>query len=99
MPPGVVTVTFTVPALAAAGAVAVIWVAEFTVNAAAGTVPKSTAVAPASPVPVIFTLVPPACGPLAGLIPVTAGAASGTSAAATANGAPPAWMVAVMVSV
>jgi hypothetical protein len=36
--------------------------------------PKSTAVAPVKPVPVIVTLVPPAVGPLLGLTLVTVGA-------------------------
>ena len=102
LPCGVVTVTCTVPALAAGGAVAVTWVAEFTVNLVAATAPKCTAFAPVNLVPVIVTLVPPACGPLAGLIPVTAGgggAAAGTSVAATANGPQPTGMVAVTVLV
>ena len=54
MPPGVVTVTSTVPA-ACAGAVAVIWVAETTVKVVAAVAPKSTAVAPVKPVPVMVT--------------------------------------------
>ena len=36
--------------------------------------PKSTAVAPVKPVPVIVTNVPPPRGPAVGLMPVTAGA-------------------------
>ena len=74
MPPGLVTVTSTVPA-DSAGLVAVICVAELTVKLLAAMVPKSTAVAPVKPVPVIVTDVPPAAGPAAGLTPVTAGAA------------------------
>ena len=100
VPSGVVTATFTLPALAAAGAVAVTWVAELTVNPAAGTVPKYTAVAPVNLAPVIVTRVPPACGPLAGLIAVTAravGLAGGTTAAATAVAPPSKAMVAVTV--
>ena len=62
MPPGVTTVTSTTPA-APAGLVAVIWVSELTVKLLAATVPKSTAVAPVKPVPVIVTVVPPAAGP------------------------------------
>ncbi len=46
---------------------AVIWVAESTVNEVAAVAPKVTAVAPVKPVPVIVTEVPPACGPLFGL--------------------------------
>ncbi len=74
VPPGVVTVTSTMPALPA-GEVAVICVAPFTVKLVAAVPPKDTAVAPLSAVPVIVTLVPPAAGPEGGLTPVTAGAA------------------------
>ena len=75
MPPGPVTVTSTVPA-ASAGLVAVICVAETTITLVAAVVPKSTAVAPLKPVPVIVTDVPPADGPAAGLTAVTVGAAT-----------------------
>ena len=75
MPPGVVTVTSTVP-LDSAGLVAVICVAETTVKLLAAVVPKSTAVAPLRPVPVIVTRVPPARGPIAGLMLVTVGTAA-----------------------
>ena len=60
MPPGVVTVTSTVPL--PAGEVAVIEVAVSTVMVAALPVPKSTAVAPQRLVPVMVTLVPPPSG-------------------------------------
>ena len=50
-------------------------VALTTVTSVAAVVPKSTAVAPVNPVPVIVTGVPPAAGPLFGLTPVTVGAA------------------------
>ena len=73
VPPGVVTVTFTVPV--PAGEVAVIWVSLLTAKPAAAKEPNVTAVAPENPVPVMITEVPPAKGPLAGLTPVTAGAA------------------------
>ena len=53
MPAGVVTVTSTVPV--PAGLSAVIVVALTTVKLVAGVVPKSTAVAPVKPVPVIVT--------------------------------------------
>ena len=43
-----------------------IWVSESTVNELAAVAPKATAVAPVKPVPVIVTVVPPACGPLSG---------------------------------
>ena len=49
-------------------------VAEFTVKLVAGVLPNSTAVAPLKPVPLMVTEVPPAVVPLAGLMPVTAGA-------------------------
>ena len=42
---------------------AVIWVPLTTVKLVAAVVPKSTAVAPVKPVPVIVTEVPPAVGP------------------------------------
>ena len=71
MPPGVVTVTSTVPV--PEGLLAVIWVAESTVNAEAGVDPKVTAVAPVSPVPVIVTDDPPDATPAVGLTAVTAG--------------------------
>ena len=72
MPPAVVTVMSTVPA-EPAGAVAVIWVALFTVYVVAAVLPNFTAVAPVKPVPVIITDVPPAVGPAFGEIPVTVG--------------------------
>ena len=53
MPPGVVTVTSTVPV--PAGLSAVIVVPLTTVTSVAAVVPKSTAVAPVKPVPVIVT--------------------------------------------
>jgi hypothetical protein len=74
-PPGVVTVTSTVPA-DPAGAVAVIDVSEMTVNVVAGLFPKLTAVAPVKLVPVIVTIVPPAVDPLVGDRLVTVGAAT-----------------------
>ena len=58
VPPGAITVTSTAPV--PAGLSAVIVVSFTTVNAVAGVVPKSTAVAPVKPVPVIVTKVPPA---------------------------------------
>ena len=54
---------------------AVIEVSLTTVTPVAAVVPKSTAVAPVKPVPVIVTEVPPAVGPVVGLRLVTAGAA------------------------
>jgi hypothetical protein len=57
-----------------AGAVAVMDVGEFTVKPVAAVLPKSTAVAPVNPVPVIVTVVPPAAGPYVGATDVTVGA-------------------------
>ena len=72
VPPGVVTVTSTVPV--PAGEVALMLVALLTVKLEAAEVPNLTAVAPVNPVPVIATEVLPVLGPEAGLRPVTAGA-------------------------
>src|SRR5579863_2341353 len=60
-----------------AGAVAVIWVAEFTVSVVAAVVPNLTAVTPTKFVPVMVTGVPPAVGPALGLTLVTVGAGGG----------------------
>ena len=75
VPYGVVTVTTTVPA-DPAGAPAVIEVSETTVKLVAAVPPKCTAVAPVRLVPVIVTEVPPAVGPEAGEIALTAGGAT-----------------------
>ena len=72
VPPGVVTVTSTVPV--PAGAVALMLVALLTVKLEAAVVPNFTALAPVKPVPVIATEVPPVLGPELGLTPVTVGA-------------------------
>src|SRR5580704_11730414 len=77
-PAGVTTVTSATPA--PAGLTAVIVVAFTTTTPVAAVEPKSTAVAPVNPVPVIVTVVPPADGPLSGLTPVTVGAAATTVA-------------------
>ena len=74
VPPAVVTLTSTVPALPA-GDVAVIEVAELAVTVAEFE-PKSTAVAEDRFVPVMTTWVPPAADPLIGRIEVTVGAAT-----------------------
>ena len=71
MPLAVVTVTSTVPV--PAGAVAVIDVAVLAVNPVAEVVPNFTPVAELKLVPVMTTVVPPAAGPLVGLMPVTVG--------------------------
>ena len=60
------TVTFTVPA-ACGGAVAVICVSELTVKLAA-TPPKFTALTPVKLLPLMVTTLPPAVGPVPGLI-------------------------------
>ena len=74
VPPGVVTVTSTAPAVPA-GDVAVIEVALTTVKEAL-VPPNFTALALLKLVPVMVTLVPPAVGPLAGVIAVTVGTAA-----------------------
>ena len=71
LPPGVVTVMFTVPV--PAGLVTVIWVPESAVTFPAAP-PKLTPVAPPRLVPLIVTAVPPAVVPLDGDNPLTAGA-------------------------
>ncbi len=65
VPLAFVTLRLTAPV--PAGDTAVICVAEFTTKLAAAVPPKSTAVAPVNPVPVMTTVVPPACGPDVGL--------------------------------
>jgi hypothetical protein len=73
LPPGVVTVTSTVPA-SPAGEVAVMLVSLTTVPPVAAALPKLTAVAPVNPLPAMVTTVPPTSGPAVGEIPVTTGA-------------------------
>ncbi len=73
VPPAVVTVMSTVPA-PSAGEAAVMEVALFTVKLVAAVAPNDTAVAAVKPVPVMATLVPPAVGPLVGVMLVTVGA-------------------------
>jgi len=72
VPPGVVTLTSTVPA-ASVGETAVIEVAEFTVKLVASAEPNLTEVAPVNPTPVMVTVVPPDTGPWVGDSLVTAG--------------------------
>jgi hypothetical protein len=72
-----VTVTSTTPPVVVAGEIAVMDVSVAVVLAVklvAGTPPKSTAVAPVKPVPVIVTDVPPVVAPLFGETEVTVGA-------------------------
>ena len=74
VPPGVVTVTSTVPV--SAGAVMVSDVGELNVVVAASG-PTSTVVAPeTNPLPVMVITVPPLTGPLPGLMAVMVGAGS-----------------------
>ena len=74
VPPAVVTVMSTVPAVVA-GDVAVIELALMTVNDAAAIPPNFTLVAPVKFVPLMVTLVPPALEPVFGLMLVTVGCA------------------------
>ena len=71
VPPGVVTVTSTVPE--PAGDTAVIEVADFTVTLVAALDPNLTSLAPVRLVPVMVTEVPPPPGPLVGETFVTVG--------------------------
>ena len=72
VPPGVLTVTCTVPE--PAGEVAVTCVADSALSALALAEPNLTSLAPVRFVPVIVTVVPPAAGPLVGETFVTVGA-------------------------
>jgi hypothetical protein len=72
VPAAVVTVTSTVP-MACAGDVAVQLVADAQLTDVAAVPPKEAVVEPTTkPEPVMVTVVPPACGPLAGLTAVIA---------------------------
>ena len=74
VPPGVVTVTMTVPE--PGGEVTMILASSVTVRGLVlDTEPNQTAVAPVNPVPVILTVVPPPAGPPVGDTLVTVGAA------------------------
>jgi hypothetical protein len=70
VPPGVVTITLTVPD-APAGEVAVIDVDELTVTPVPELAPNFTVDPLTNPVPVMVTDVPPAKGPALGLTAVT----------------------------
>ena len=72
-PLSVVTETLASPAEDAAGVIAEMVVLFVMEKDDAGTPPNDTAVAPVKLVPVIVTVVPPASGPLPGLIWVTVG--------------------------
>src|SRR5260370_30791689 len=78
VPPGVVTITWTMLQNSQlnpppAGLIAVICVSLTTVKCMAAVAPKKTPVAQVKPLPVIVTLVPPLAGPLVGLMIVTVG--------------------------
>ena len=75
MPFGVMTWMWFTP-VECAGDLTVRVVSDTTVKLVPGVFPNNTDVAPVNPVPVTVTTVPPACGPDAGLTPVTAGAAA-----------------------
>jgi hypothetical protein len=75
VPPGVVTVTWTVPAMPA-GETAEIDVELFTTTPVAALAPKLTVAPETKPVPVIVTDWVPANGPSAGVTPVTVGTGS-----------------------
>ena len=91
MPLGVTTVTSSTPGVVVAGEVAVIDVSLVVAVMIPGVVPKSTAVAPVNPVPVMVTLSAPEIAPEAGDIEVTVGAL-----AADANAAPESAMAAAI---
>jgi hypothetical protein len=76
VPPGVVTSTLAVAPAVPAGVFAATVVASIGVTFVAAVPPIVTPVAPVRLVPVIITSVPPPAGPLAGVIPVTVGAAA-----------------------
>jgi hypothetical protein len=74
VPPGEITLMSTVPT---PGVLAAVIIVSFTtVTLVAGLIPKSTAVAPVNPAPVIATNVPPPGGPTAGVTPETVGVAA-----------------------
>ena len=75
VPPGVVTVMFTVPT-EPAGEATVICVPDTTVTVVPAFAPNNTDVAPLRFVPVTVTDVPPTNGPADGETPVTVGAAT-----------------------
>jgi hypothetical protein len=75
VPPGVVTVTSTVPAVWAGDVTVMVVPLPPTVKVVTTVLPKLTAVAPVKLLPVMVTLVPPAIGPPVGETPVTVGAA------------------------
>ena len=97
MPSGLVTVTLTTPE--PTGDVAVIWLAELTVYAVAAISPNLTAVISINPVPVIVTAVPPAVGPLAGVMRVIAGMSVYVNWPATTGVLVPSGLVTVTLTI
>ena len=91
-PDGVVTVIG--PLVAPAGTIAVICVAELTVNDVAANPLNATAVAPVKPVPVTTTDVP--TGPLPGAKPVIVGGGGTTVKLVALAAGPPAGVVTVI---
>src|SRR5450759_3928955 len=75
VPPGVVTVTWTVPL--PVGLTAVIWASLSSETIVAAVAPNETPVAPVKPEPLMVTVVPPLAGPLVGLILDTNGPFTG----------------------
>ena len=74
VPTGVTTVTSTVPALPAGEVAEMLEPSALTETMVPGwLLPKSTAVAPVNPVPVIVTEVPPVVGPKEGAMAFTTG--------------------------
>ena len=90
VPPGVVTVTSTIPA-APAGEVAVISPSLTTVTSVAAFVPKSTAVAPVRLLPSMVTDVPPLTGPEVGATELIVGTGGGDGGAGRPSGPSKAW--------
>ncbi len=83
-----VTVTFTAPAAAPAGVLAVIVVLFTTTTFVAAVLPKVTVAGLAKFAPVIVTGVPPDCGPEFGVTPLTVGALAGAGRVNAITAAP-----------
>ena len=73
VPPGVVTVMSTLVPAVPGGEVALMVVAETGVTVFDAVPPNATAVPVTKPVPMMFTTVPPATGPVVGVMAVTRG--------------------------
>ncbi|GGO94312.1 hypothetical protein GCM10012280_48840 [Wenjunlia tyrosinilytica] len=92
VPPGAVTVTWTMPV--PAGEIATICVSELTMNEGAGVAPKRTLVAPLNAVPVTVTGVAPTGGPEVGETEVTLGGATSCGCRAESVGELAEWFTA-----